>query len=290
MLKIIASSKINKNFIDGILLVLTKIGCECYFWDKTKKPFFDMLDEKKPDILLLMSNEEPALMNGQNESKFKTILFGLNKPQTKYDLWCKPILLENEDLKQEKIFILNEYANTLKYSGDLYESSTHSYDIVYFVEKLLFINNANQIMNMANFVFNNISTFNNVRTGIWGEIPLHFNEYIGQINNKDKRLVMHNSKIGLDFCGENCMDFALFKVPCITLEDRLPIFFSCFTLKDIFDKLNMLYKMTDIERKNYGTLTYDYIFRNELTDYHITSKILKQLGYNDLGEKCLKIM
>ena len=283
-LKIICSSQLKKELTQGILLNLTKIGCDCYIWDRTKKTFFDMLDEKNPDILILGTNEEKALECGQNEKKFKTILMGSIKPQNNYDLWCLPYKTK---LEQEKIYVFSGYANTIKYSGKYDFSPKYSYDIVYFIDEPPKINK--DLYNELNKMFLDITSKKNIRFIAVGEKQSTFilNEYIGNIENSGT--LIFNSKIGLDIFANKYLDFALFKKPCITSFNN-DIFFPCLNLQNVFNQLNALYINQDDLRTKIGEQAYDKIYELKLTDCHITSNILNKIGYNDLGDECLKLL
>jgi hypothetical protein len=283
-LKIICSSLIKKELTEGILLVLTKIGCECYTWDRNKKPFFDMLDEKSPDILILGTNEEKALKYGQKEKKFKTVLMGTSKPEDNYDVWCSPYKTK---LEQEKMYVFSNYANTIKYSGKYNERPEYEYDIVYFIDEPQVINK--DLYKELKILFLDITSKNNIRFVAIGKKPSAFNlnEYIGDTNNYGQ--LMFSSKIGLDIFATYYLDFALFKKPCITLFNN-DIFFSCLNLQSIFNQLNALYIDEDNLRTKIGEQAYDKIYELKLTDCHITSNILNKLEYNDLGDECLKLV
>jgi hypothetical protein len=286
-MKIIASSKIKKNSIEGILLVLTKLGHDCFIWDRNIKPFFDMLDEQKPDILFITPNEEQALSIGQSEKTFKTVFFGFGEPTGQSNLWCVPY--QSEKLSQErKTYIFNDYANTIKYSGKVDESPQHSYDLVYFTEETS-QEIKPQIISFISEIFNNIAIKKNIRFGIFGDNSLNFNEYLGKVSAKDKATLMKNCKIGIDLFGENYMDFAIFKKPCITPFAN-PIFLSCINIKDFYDLLG-LYLLNENElRDNVSKTAYKNIFEKKLTDCHITAEIFNQLGYTEISEKCLTLL
>lgn len=282
-MKIIASKKIKKNIIEGILLVLTKIGYDCYIWDRNIKPFFDMLDEQKPNILFIPPDEEHALSIGQSEKIFKTVFFGLGEPKGKSDLWCIPY--PNKKIEQErKSYIFNNYANTIKYAGKIDESPLYSYDLVYFTEDCPIKNK--YIIQLLEL----ISSKQNIKLGIFGDNPLPFNEYLGKVSNKDKAALMKNCKIGIDLFGENYMDFALFHKPCITPFNNT-IFPPCINIQDIINRIHIyLYNDLDFDRTLYGKKAYENIIAQKLTDCHVTAEIFNKLGYKEIGDKCLGLL
>jgi len=284
-MRIIASSTIKKEIVNGILLVLTKLGYDCFIWDRQIKPFFDMLDEQKPDILLIHPSEEQALKLGQKEKQFKTVFFGYGEKTGDYDLQCVPYL--KEGLSQEKIYVFQEYANTIKYSGKPKEpKSQYKYDVVYFTEDY----SGGITKESESFIKQAIAGISEsgIRFGIFGENPLNFNEYLGKVTDRDKLTIIKECKVGIDFLGGSHLDFAYFKKPCVVPFDN-NVFFSCSELSKFYAQLELMLK-DDAENKRVGDIAYNTIFEKKLTDCHITSEIFNRIGYNQVGEECLKLI
>jgi hypothetical protein len=254
-MKIIASSKISY-FMEGILLVLTKLGNDCIVWDDKIKPFFNMLDEQKPDILFLTPSEQKYLNVGLNGKNIKMVFVGKGEPTTKPDLWIEPI----------------PYANTIKYSSyKEYYNSGYRYDLVYFSD---FQINQRQFNELAK-----ISKINDIKLGVFGKIRLPLYEYCGIDLRNERALLINNCLGGIDFFGNLFLDFAYFNKFCLTFFDN-PIYF---TVKEFDEEI-----LGDI--KNKVNDRKEYILDNKLTDCHITSAIINKLGYEELSNKCLQLL
>lgn len=254
-MRIVASSKISY-FMEGILLVLAKLGNDCIVWDDKFKPFFNMLDEQKPDILFLTPSEQKYLAVGLFNRKTKVVFVGKGNPIVKPELWIEPI----------------PYANTIKYSG--YKNCNdwnYIYNLIYFSD---FQINQQQLGELLK-----ISKINNIKMGIFGKIRLPLYEYCGIDLRNERAILINNCLGGIDFFGNLFLDFAYFNKFCLTFFDN-PIYF---TIKEFDEEILSNIKIKVNDKK-------EYVVDNKLTDCHITSAIINKLGYEELSNKCLQLL
>lgn len=179
-MKIIASSKINFCFTEGILLVLSKLGHECIVWDEKRKPFFNMIDEQSPDVLFLTEYEKNWAEKLAQEKNTIVKMFGADN--------IKP------------------YANTIKLGGARLVNLTYSYDVVYFSDNKIGGEQINFLKQISK----------KYRLGVFGRIRLPLYEYIGVDVRTERTSLIYNCNGGIDFQGWSYLDFALFNKPCLT--------------------------------------------------------------------------
>lgn len=261
-MKIIASSKIDINYIEGIMFVLTKLGHDCILWDDKKKPLFNMLDEQNPEVLFLTPNEQKYLQLAQQEKKIKVVFVGKEEPVVKSDLWILP----------------RPYANTIKYQNNWNRKEKHiletayHYDLIYFSDTPITKNQFSILVEISKI---------KIRMGIFGNVRLPLYEYLGIVLKSERTLLINNCKAGIDFCGNSFLDFALFNKPCLTFFDN-PIFFPVKNNPSINDLMTAGKLKVEVPKQ--------FIYDNKLTDCHITSEIFDKLGYKEIRDKCLSLL
>lgn len=260
-MKIIASSKINSCFIDGIMFVLTKIGHDCIMWSCDKKPVFNMIDEQKPDVILISSKE-----------LIKFDLVKKEKPHTKI-VYVGDIESNIPDLTLKE----KPYANTVKYNiKDL--NRKESISLERYIYDLIYISNYPLNIKEFNILRQIVNNFK-IKFGIFGKHGYPIYEYLGNISRKENILLLNNCRAGVDFLGWNFLDFVLFNKPCFTFFDN-PIFFPVQNINDMAN-IKEFYKINNPK---------EFIIDNKITDCHITSEMLEKLGYKKESEKCLSLL
>lgn len=266
-MQIVCSKSVSK-FAEPLLSSLKYIGQDCTIWSSETKPINDMVEDLRPNVLIIAPNESNEMvLAAQQQHNFQLVYFGFGQFFIEPNLWCLP---ENTPID---IFNGIPNAHTFKKCADLakYGKGTYqddyNYDVVY----------------LSDMTYDNIEirdTLIELSTKdlsfiIVGNASIPLPQYLGSINLKERANLIWSCKVGIDFNLLNAFNFAIYKKPCV-----------CVTGGAAIGLINK-YLNSPALRKEHGEAAYKYVVGNNLTGFDESSNLLLKLGHSELSEQCL---
>jgi hypothetical protein len=268
-MQITCSASIFK-YAESLVCPLKYLGNECVVWSPEKRAIFDMVEELRPNILVVAPNESSEILKeAQHLYNFQLIYFGFGESNVQPDVWCVP---QNtpENIKTNIVnsHELKKCANLSKLGKPYYDDELN-YDLIYFSEE-----DFSKTPEVTETLIM-LSTLD-ISFVIVGPIRVPLPQYLGTVTLQDKVKLMCSCKIGLDFNLINAFNFALYKKPCI---------YEC-GMKMI---PKIQYYLKNEEGRHYdGNEAHNYIKNNNLVDFSEAAKILQLLGYSELSNQCIE--
>ncbi len=275
-MRIVTTLNENEHIV-GITSALEAGGYNPIYWDKSRKPAFDMFDEIRPDILICESKEiDKATEIAINEYKTKVVLFGMyfNKQITP-SLLCYPSDITKANIerihKSDIPYVqLQKAADAAKYINGTYMEEYAS-DALYISDS---VQNAIQYIDPLHEIAEQH------RLRIVGHVKLPMAEYIGQVNLPQLCSLIKSTNIGIDLGGRHLYDYIINKIFCVTTleQDYMP------NIKE-FERFAKEPKL----RKKFVKEAYQQVKDNH-TYFHRTKEVFDQIGYPEIGVKLLEVL
>lgn len=268
---VISSNKCPRN-INGILSTLQFIKKDCLIWKSDEKPIFDMLEEKRPNVLFATPTEgDEVLQLAKDEYNFKLVYFGVENTRVIPDLWCVPINTPPSHLHKISelcsVYQMSRFADIAKFYGGK-NKKEYQYDVLYYSDVDITNEDCQCLTSKV---------FNEVKLCAVGPVSIPIHSYLGNVSISTMSDLIQSCKLGFDFYGIHDMDFAGLGLPVV---------------KNLTD-MDILLK-NETERKNVGKKQKSSIINSKTTGFHITNHIMNKIGYDvsrEIKEKleCLKL-
>lgn len=275
----------NDNTIMGIISSLKVVDDNLIIWDTKNKPIYDMIDEIKPELMFLDSQQiTPIILEALNNNKdIKVVLFGLSY----YQQINPTLILLNDDISKSVMtqfqkngcpyYIIKKAANIAQYTNGQVIDSYFS-DILY-----LSVDNPQQNPHILEILIS--LSKQKYRLKICGQYPILLSSYLGRTTIKDMTNLMLSTKIGIDFDGSMLYNYIANGVFCISSvkNEYMPCFNHRGSLED-----TLAHFLNDQSLRDDWTIPAQKKVLSEHTYFHRLKDILQILELNDLADKCDK--
>lgn len=258
------------HYITGLVAALDACRYPVLWWNPDVKPIFDMMEEKKPNLLLCHSEDiNIDMVNALEEYNPKIVLIGFSSAYIKPDLLCipeekikNPKIVEYLEKSGLKIMTINKRANVAQYNGGKF-CEEYSSDILYLSRE----QPSNNTITILKYLINNT----NYRVKICGNYQLPFAEYLGRIDLSTALDMMKSSKVVLDFDGDIAWNCAAMNVPCLSnRDDNCAIYYQ--NTDDLMDKINSI--LVSSSQPN----LIEELYNKKMTYHHLLAQILENIN------------
>ena len=204
----IVISKTNDPYLQGIIAAMA-LSHDVIVWEDKYKPFFDMMEELKPNIVVCQSHQITAQMfQTLQKHNTKLIVDGLgNWTDIKPDLILfqnKPSDIVIKNLGDIKYYCVERCANTAQYRGGSYHKSLKS-DVLVITDDFT--------PEMEQDIWRLIDKY---QVKIVGKNKIHLPTYLGNASHAAIMDLMKSTKIALDYNEHMLYNYIYNSVFCIT--------------------------------------------------------------------------
>lgn len=270
------------SYLKGIASTLKTLESCCdlelFIWN-SEKPLMDVLDEVKPDIVIVYQHQANIALDIAAES------FNFNY----IALTSSPLQLKKQPIayitdKKYTANFLNYQNNTLTVKPSANVAQIHNGHVSEILHSdICIFNNDIRLGREHSTIFEWLVT--NYNTKIFGPQKVECLQYLGDVNIFERADAIASSKVCIDLGNFACLDSSYLKVAPIVLNGDNPLYKNFKSIKQLEEAVTHIIDHTK-DRNKYCNAIYKDVLKNK-TFYHRIADIFTVIGDHTRAKQCL---